>query len=366
MKTFFNQLNIKGHLLMAISYLIPVVCGAGFMIAIGMALGGDSSTDLTKTGYSFWDVLATLGGAGLGMLPVVIATGIAYSIADKPGIAPGLVIGLTANAVGSGFIGGLIGGFLAGYLVVLIIKYTKMPNWAKGLMPMLVIPFIASLIGGLIMVYVIGAPITQFTHILTEYLQSLSGTSKLIYGIIIGVLASVDYGGPINKTVFAFVLTLQAQGIHEPITALIVVNTATPIGFAFAYWIGRLMRKNIYKKVEVETLKTAFPMGIIEIVEGVLPIVLNDIIRCVIATGIGGAVGGAISMVMNADSKVPFGGMLAIPTMSQPLGFVIAIVANVVVTALVLVLLKKPVNESEEMIDEIEEDDIELGDIKVY
>ena len=199
------------------------------MIAIGMALGGDSSTDLTKTGYSFWDVLATLGGAGLGMLPVVIATGIAYSIADKPGIAPGLVIGLTANAVGSGFIGGLIGGFLAGYLVVLIIKYIKMPNWAKGLMPMLVIPFIASLVGGLIMVYVIGAPITQFTHILTEYLQSLSGTSKLIYGIIIGVLASVDYGGPINKTVFAFVLTLQAQGIHEPITALIVVNTATPI-----------------------------------------------------------------------------------------------------------------------------------------
>ncbi|MCY1049295.1 PTS fructose transporter subunit IIC, partial [Mammaliicoccus sciuri] len=111
MKTFFNQLNLKGHLLTAISYLIPVVCGAGFMIAIGMALGGDSSTDLTKTGYSFWDVLATLGGAGLGMLPVVIATGIAYSIADKPGIAPGLVIGLTANAVGSGFIGGLIGGF---------------------------------------------------------------------------------------------------------------------------------------------------------------------------------------------------------------------------------------------------------------
>ncbi|MGX1436349.1 PTS fructose transporter subunit IIC [Mammaliicoccus sciuri] len=366
MKTFFNQLNLKGHLLTAISYLIPVVCGAGFMIAIGMALGGDSSTDLTKTGYSFWDVLATLGGAGLGMLPVVIATGIAYSIADKPGIAPGLVIGLTANAVGSGFIGGLIGGFLAGYLVVLIIKYIKMPNWAKGLMPMLVIPFIASLIGGLIMVYVIGAPITQFTHILTEYLQSLSGTSKLIYGIIIGVLASVDYGGPINKTVFAFVLTLQAQGIHEPITALIVVNTATPIGFAFAYWIGRLMRKNIYKKVEVETLKTAFPMGIIEIVEGVLPIVLNDIIRCVIATGIGGAVGGAISMVMKADSKVPFGGMLAIPTMSLPLGFVIAIAANVIVTALVLVLLKKPVNESEEMVDEIEEDDIELGDIKVY
>ncbi|MCD8816217.1 PTS fructose transporter subunit IIC [Staphylococcus arlettae] len=365
MISIMNKLNLKTHLLTAISYLIPVVCGAGFLIAIGMALGGDSSADLTKAGYSFWDVLAVIGGLGLGLLPVIIATGIAYSIADKPGIAPGVIIGLTANGVGAGFIGGLIGGFIAGYLVLGIIKYVKLPNWAKGLMPMLVIPFIASLIGGLIMVYVVGAPIGLFTQWLTEYLQSLSGTSKLLYGILIGVLASIDYGGPINKTVFAFVLTLQAQGIHEPITALIVVNTATPLGFALAHWVSKLFKKQIYQQVEVETLKTAFPMGLIEIVEGVLPIVLNDIVRCVIATGVGGAVGGAISMVLGGNAQVPFGGFLVLPTMSQPLVFVLAVLANMVVTAFMLAILKKQVDKSEELADEMEEEDIDLSDLKI-
>lgn len=365
MKSFINNLSFKSHLLTAISYLIPVVCGAGFLIAIGMAFGGDSSADLTKTGYSFWDVLAVIGGKGLQLLPVIIATGISYSIADKPGIAPGVIIGLTSIAVGADFIGGLIGGFLTGYLVLLIIQYVKLPNWAKGLMPMLVIPFIASLIGGLIMVYVIGVPIGAFTHWLTEYLQSLNGTSKLFYGILIGVLASIDFGGPINKTVFAFVLTLQAQHIHEPITALIVVNTATPLGFVLAHWVAKLFKKNIYKKVEIETLKIAFPMGLIEIVEGVLPIALNDIIRSVIATGIGGAVGGAISMVLGGNAQVPFGGFLVLPTMSQPFTFVVAVLANVVVTAIVLTILKRPVHEVEGVQDEIEEEDIDLNDIKI-
>lgn len=365
MKKILGKLKLKTHLLTAISYLIPVVCGAGFLIAIGMAFGGDSSMDLTKVGYSFWDVLAVIGGLGLGLLPVIISTGIAYSIADKPGIAPGVIIGLTANIVGAGFIGGLIGGFMAGYLVLLVIQFIKLPNWAKGLMPMLVIPFIASLVGGLLMVYVVGVPIGAFTEWLTEYLQSLSGTSKLMYGLLIGVLASIDYGGPINKTVFAFVLTLQAQGIHEPITALIVVNTATPIGFAFAYWVAKLFKKRIYKKVEVETLKTAFPMGLIEIVEGVLPIVLNDIVRCVIATGIGGAIGGAISMVLGGNAQVPFGGFLVLPTMSQPLVFVIAVVANVIVTALILTILKREVDETESAEEEMEEEEINLSDLKI-
>lgn len=362
-----KELNLKGHMLTAISYLIPVVCGAGFIIAIGMAMGGSSAADLTKAGNSFWDVLAVIGAQGLGMLPVIIATGIAFSIADKPGIAPGLVVGLTAKVVGAGFIGGLIGGFIAGWLVFTILKFIKVPNWAKGLMPMLIVPFIASLIGGLIMVYVIGTPITLFTEFLTNYLNSLSSTSKLFYGLMIGALASIDYGGPINKTVFAFVLTMQAQGVNEPITALIVVNTATPLGFAAAHWIAKAFQKRIYTQVEVETLKTAFPMGIIEIVEGVMPIVLNDIVRCVIATGLGGSVGGAISMVMNGDATVPFGGFLVLPTMTQPFSFVLAVLANVLVTGLALTLLKKPVTaEQDQQESSVVEEEISLDDIQIF
>lgn len=362
-----KELNLKGHLLTAISYLIPIVCGAGFLIAIGMAFGGTSQAQLIQGEFSIWDALATMGGAGLGLLPVVIATGISYSISGKPGIAPGFIIGLTANAIGAGFIGGLLGGYLAGYLVVGTLKYIKVPKWAKGLMPTLIIPFLTSVVGGLMMVYVIGLPIAAFTSLLTNALDSLGSSSLLVFGGVIGLLSGVDYGGPINKTVFAFVLTMQAEGLNGPITALQLVNTATPIGFGLAYFIAKVFRKNIYTPVEVETLKSAVPMGVINIVEGVIPIVMNDIVRGVIATAIGGAAGGAVSMALGADATVPFGGVLMIPTMSRPWAGVTALVVNILVTGVTLALIKKNVTEDEmSKQTEIEEADINLDDIQIF
>ncbi|MFM9277454.1 PTS fructose transporter subunit IIC [Paenibacillus jiagnxiensis] len=358
-----KKLNLKGHLLTAISYLIPVVCGAGFLIAIGMGFGGDSSADLTGS-FTFWDALARMGALGLGLLPAVISTGISYSIAGKPGIAPGFIIGLTANAIGAGFIGGILGGFVAGYLTIAIIKHIKVPNWAKGLLPTVIVPFFSSIIGGLIMVYIIGIPIAAFTSLLTDALNGLGSSSKLVFGAIIGLLSGVDFGGPLNKTAFAFVLTLQAEGINGPITALQLVNTATPIGFGLAYFIAKIFRKNIYSRSEVETLKSAVPMGVINIVEGIIPIVMNDIVRCVIAVAIGGAAGGATTMVLGADAQVPFGGVLMLPTMSQPWTGAVAILVNVLVTGVSLALLKKNVNQEDEKVD-VEEDDIDLDDIQI-
>lgn len=334
-----NKLNLKGHLLTAISYLIPIVCGAGFLIAIGMALGGKPNANL-EISFSLWDAMAVMGAAGLGLLPVIISTGISYSIAAKPGIAPGFIIGLTAKAISAGFIGGILGGYIAGWLVLAILRYIKVPHWAKGLMPTLIIPFIASLVGGLVMIYVIGEPIA--------------------------LLSGIDFGGPINKTVFAFALTMQAEGLNETVTALQLVNTATPIGFGLAYFIAKMIGKNIYSTAEVETLKSAVPMGVVNIVEGVIPLVMNDIIRSIIATGIGGFAGGATAMILGADAKVPFGGFLMIPTMSKPWAGIIAILVNVVVTGLVLAIIKK--NISKENLDEVienEEEDISLDDIKI-
>ncbi|SFM07506.1 PTS system, fructose-specific IIC component [Gracilibacillus orientalis] len=362
-----KELNLKGHLLTAISYLIPIVCGAGFLIAIGMGFGGSSQDQLIQGEFSFWDALATMGGAGLGLLPVVIATGISYSFAEKPGIAPGFIIGLTANAIGAGFIGGILGGFLSGYLAVAILKYLKVPKWAKGLMPTLIIPFLTSIIGGLIMVYIIGSPISAFTSLLTNGLNSLGSSSLLVFGGVIGLLSGVDFGGPINKTVFAFVLTMQAEGVNGPITALQLVNTATPIGFGLAYFIAKLFRKNIYTTVETETLKSAVPMGVINIVEGVIPIVMNDIIRCVIATAVGGTAGGAVSLLLGADATVPFGGVLMLPTMTNPWTGVAALLVNILVTGVTLALIKKNKTQDEMSLQtETEEDDIDLDDIKVY
>lgn len=360
-----RELKLKEHLLTAISYLIPIVCGAGFLIAIGMGFGGTSQGQLIQGEFTIWDALATMGGAGLGLLPVVISTGISFSISGKPGIAPGFIIGLTANAIGAGFIGGILGGYIAGYLVQVILKKINVPKWAKGLMPTLIIPFIASILGGIIMVYIIGAPISAFTNMLTNALNSLGSSSLLVFGAVVGLLSGIDYGGPINKTVFAFVLTMQAEGLNGPITALQLVNTATPIGFGLAYFIAKIFKKNIYTAVEVETLKSAVPMGVINIVEGVIPVVMNDIVRCVTATAIGGAAGGAVSMVLGADATVPFGGVLMIPTMSRPLAGIAALVVNILVTAIALAILKKDVSKVEETL-EVEEAEISLDDIQVF
>ncbi|MDL5039655.1 PTS fructose transporter subunit IIC [Heyndrickxia coagulans] len=359
-----KKLNLKGHLLTAISYLIPVVCGAGFLIAIGMAFGGTSQDAIVQGKFSIWDALATMGGATLGLLPAVISTGISASIAGKPGIAPGFIIGLTAHAIGAGFIGGILGGYIAGYLAVAILKHLKVPKWAKGLMPTLIIPFLTSIIGGLIMVYIIGIPIAAFTSLLTHALNTLGSSSKLLFGGIIGVLSIVDFGGPINKTVFAFVLTLQAEKINGPITALQLVNTATPIGFGLAYFIAKVFRKNIYTTVEIEALKSAVPMGFINIVEGVIPIVMNDIVRCITAAAIGGAAGAATTMMLGADAKVPFGGILMLPTMTHPWTGAVAILVNVLVTAFAVTLLKKNVSQEDVQV-EVEEDDIDLDNIEI-
>lgn len=356
-----RELNVKGHLLTAISYMIPVVCGAGFLIAIGMGMGGNTSADLTQVGFSLWDVMAVMGAAGLGLLTMIIATGISYSIADKPGIAPGIIIGLTANAISAGFLGGILGGFLSGYLVLSIIKYVKLPTWAKGLMPTLIIPFLTSIIGGLVMVYIIGTPIAYLTQMLMDFLNNLGSSSLLVFGLVIGLLSGVDFGGPINKTVFAFVLAMQAEGLNGPITALQLVNTATPIGFGLAYFIAKMFGKEIYTKLEIETLKSAVPMGFINIVEGVIPIVMNDMVKAVSATAVGGAVGGAIALVLGADATVPFGGILMIPTMSNPWAGVLALVANVIVTGCTFALLKKAVSvQVEELVYVEEELDLEL------
>lgn len=364
MKDIWKKLNIKGHLLTAISYLIPIVCGAGFLVAIGMAFGGSSHSALVQGQFSFWDALATMGGTALGLLPVIISTGISYSIAGKPGIAPGFVVGLSANAISAGFIGGMIGGYIAGFIALWILKNVKVPDWAKGLMPTVIVPLLSSLISGLLMIYIIGIPIAAFTTWLTNFLQGMGSSSMLAFGLVIGFLSIVDFGGPINKTVYAFTLTLLASGVNEPVTALQLVNTSTPIGFGLAFFIAKLLHKNIYAKEQVETLKSAVPMGVLNIVEGVIPIVMNDVVRAIIAASIGGAAGGATSMVLGADSTVPFGGFLMLPTMTRPWTGFLAILVNVVVTGVVYAVIAKNKTE-EEFAEEVEEEDISFDDIEI-
>lgn len=356
-----KKVKIKEPALTAISYLIPVVVAGGFLLAIGNLMGGKSITALNGI-TSLPDALTTSGGLIMGVLPLVVAAGISFAIADKPGIAPGMVVGLVSSTIGAGFLGGLIGGYIAGWATLAIIKYIKVPKWAAGLMPTLIIPFLASLIAGLFMFYVLGGPIASLTKILTVYLKSLDSNQKFLYGAIIGLLASVDYGGPINKTVFALVLSFQAEGVNEPITCLILASMVTPFGFTIAHFIAKSFHKKIYTQEEIETLKTAFPMGLFEITEGSLPIVLNDLWKSIIATGLGGAVGGGLSMLWGADSQIPASGLFAIPTMTKPIGFIIALIVGSLVTGIVYAVIKKPVSD---VVNEKEENDLNLNDLKI-
>lgn len=357
--------NLKQHALTAISYLIPVVVSAGFCLALGSLLGGGTIDDI-KEPYNYFDVMYTMGGLVLGMLPVVISTGIAFSISDKPGIAPGFLVGMISINMNAGFIGGFIGGYIAGYFTKFLKDRLKVPMWAEGLKPMLIIPFISSLVIGFIMYYILGFPIALMTETLNDFLLGLDTSQKLLFGLIIGVLSAVDYGGPINKVVFAFLLSLQSEGINEPMAVLMLASMVTPFGMTIAYFLQKLFKKNIYTKMEVETLKTAFPMGVCMITEGCYPIIFNDLWRCIVSTGIGAGIGGALSMIWDAGSPVPHGGLFAMVTMTNPLSWFLALAIGSFIVAIVLFVLKKPVSVDEiKELTEEDEKDINFSELKI-
>lgn len=360
-----KSIGFKKHLMTAISFFLPIVVASGFLLAIGNMMDGVTIESFTD-GFSFADTMTTMGGYGLGLLPMIVSCAISYSIADKPGIAPGLITGMTASGIGAGFLGGMIGGYLSGLVVIGLTAGIKVPKWMDGLMPTLVLPFLSSFIGGLVMYYVIGTPINWITEMVTGYLSNLDTSSLFLYGAVIGVLSSIDYGGAINKVVFAFVFALFSEGIYEPITVLILASMVTPFGLTIAYFLGKIIRKNIFNRQEIDTLKTAFPMGICQITEGCFPIVLNDLARNVIATGVGGAVGGGLSMLWGADSRIPASGMFAVATMTRPWAFIGALLAGSFVTGITILLLKKPVDPNAEIIqEEKEEEDISWDDLTI-
>ncbi|MDM8213874.1 PTS fructose transporter subunit IIC [Enterococcus hirae] len=357
--------NLKQHALTAISYLIPIVVSGGFMLAFGSLLHGTTIQNI-QHGYSFPDVMYTMGGLVLGMLPVVIGTGISFSIADKPGIAPGFLVGLISINMNAGFIGGFIGGYIAGYLTKFLRDKIKVPTWAEGLKPMLIIPFISSLAVGFIMYYILGYPIAAFTQALNEFLLGLDTSQKLMFGLIVGVLSAVDYGGPINKVVFAFLLSLQAEGINQPMAVLMLASMVTPFGMTMAYFFQKIFHKNIYDRMEVETLKTAFPMGVCMITEGCYPIIFNDLWRCIVSTGIGAGIGGALSMYWGAASPVPHGGLFAMVTMTKPLAWFAALIIGSLIDAILLFILKKPVAvDSVKLQNTEDEKDIDFSELKI-
>lgn len=358
-----NKFNFRKHLMTAISYLIPFVSASGMLMVIGNILGGQGQEAYSST-MSIPDLLTTIGGSSLGLIPIIVSSGIAYSIADRAGIAPGVILGILCQVNGYGFLGGIIAGFLVGILSKWLLQNLKVPQWFQGLLPQLILPLTVALVVALMMQYVIGIPINWLTTSLVSFLEKMQGnqSSAILFGAIIGILSAIDYGGAINKVVFAFSIGLLSEGVGGPIANLIQASMVAPFGLTIGYFISKALNNSLYSDKEIDSLKTAFVMGVFQITEGSFPIILNDLVRITICTALGSAVSGALIAYFGVSSSVPSGGIVAMPGFNKPWLWLLSLIIGSVVFAIALQFLKRKPNELDTVEKEVDED-LSLDDL---
>jgi PTS system fructose-specific IIC component len=329
------------HLMTGVSFMIPFVVAGGILLAIGFAIGGIYVFNEKGT---FGQIIFQTGQTAFGLMIPVLGGYIAYSIADRPGLVPGFVGGALASTIGAGFLGALLAGFIAGYTVVLIKKVIKLPKSLEGLMPVLIIPVLATLVIGLVMLY-LGSPITFVNKAMSDGLMSLNNGSRVILGLVIGLMMAFDMGGPVNKAAYVFgtaTLATAANGASPIMAAVMAAGMVPPLGLALATTIA----KNKFTLAEREAGKAAWALGISFITEGAIPFAAADPIRVIPSIMAGSAVTGMLSMFFNCTLKVPHGGIfvLAIPGVVGNLGmYIVSIVVGTAVSAGLLTALKKKV-----------------------
>ena len=337
-----ERTGIYKHLMTGVSFMLPFVVAGGILIALGFAIGG---IYVYKVPGSFGETIFSTGKAAFALFVPVLGAYIAYSIADRPGIAPGMVGGLLAVSNGSGFLGAMIAGFAAGYIVLAIKKYVKVPKSMAGLMPILIIPVLSTLIMGLAMFYIIGKPVALFNTSLTAWLSSLSGANAALLGIILGCMMAFDMGGPFNKVAYTFATATLASGKPSAIMAAVMVAGMVP---PLALALSTVITKKKYTLTEREAGKVNWVLGLSFITEGAIPFAAADPLRVIPSLMAGSAVAGALSMIFKATIIVPHGGIwvLPIPNVVQNLfPYLIALVVGTVVSALILSVVKKTVQE---------------------
>lgn len=364
MKKIISWNDVKQCILTGISYFIPLVVGAGLTMAIGRAIAGTDVANLGTSGIGYW--MYQTGNLGMQLMVPMLCAYIAFSLGEKPALAPGFIIGWVAYNLNTGFIGGMLGGVLIGIIVRLCKEYIHLPASIASLKGMLVIPFLATAIGGIIMYAVIQGPITWLMAQLTAILASLSSGSRFLYGGVLGAFVTFDFGGPVNKAATAFVNALYTEGITDAKVVQIMCSMTQPFGIAIAALIAR----NKFTKAEKETLKAAVPMGCFMISEGVIPIAARDLVRVVFACVCGAFVCGGLSMMWGNSSELLNGGFIAFPFFGDPLRALLCLAIGSVVTGVILAAIKKPVDQDEEsdaldLGEELSEDELEDLDIEI-
>lgn len=340
-----------------ISYMIPFVAAGGILVALGFVFEaitvpnlGDVNTKaildsatLFNLGDVHWTlylgaVLQTIGSFGLGLMVPALAAYIAYGLAQRPGIAPGFIAGSVALAVNAGFLGGIVGGILAG-LIAYALGTLKLPRWLGSMMPVVITPLVTSLVAGLAMYLLLGAPLAWVMTTLQDWLTSMSGGSALLLGLILGAMMASDLGGPINKAAYLFATAGLSSGatVNQEIMAAVIISGMVP---PLAMALATTLRPKLFNENERENGKAAWLLGASFISEGAIPFASADPARVIPSTIVGGALAGAISMGAHVASPAPHGGIWIIGLAQNPLMFLAAVVAGTVVSALLYVVLK--------------------------
>ncbi|MDZ5620848.1 fructose-specific PTS transporter subunit EIIC [Nocardioides sp. HM23] len=367
--------RVRRILMTGVSYMIPFVAAGGLLIALGFLLAGYEITgpggeivsnntffdlpdpDASGLPHALLDsgflaylgaIFFVLGATAFKFLVPALAGYIAYAIADRPGIAPGFVMGALAVDLGgfglaqSGFLGGIVGGILAGVVALWVTRW-KVATWARGLMPVLVIPLLATLVAGLVMVSVLARPLGWLMERLSDGLNDMSGSNAIILGVVLGLMMAFDMGGPLNKVAYAFATTglaAASTATDAPelrvMAAVMLAGMVPPIALALA----TVVRPRLFSPAERESGKAGWLLGASFITEGAIPFAAADPVRVIPSIMLGSAVTGGLSQAFDVSLRAPHGGVFVLFAVDGVLGFVIALVAGVLVAAASVIALK--------------------------
>ncbi|MEU2906341.1 fructose-specific PTS transporter subunit EIIC [Streptomyces globisporus] len=338
--------RLRTYLMSGVSYMVPFVAAGGLLIALSFAIGGYEIASAKSVADHFvwgeadsWAALLNqIGSAAFAFLVPVLAGYIAYGMADRPALVPGFVGGSIALTVNAGFLGGLVAGLLAG-AVVMAIQRVPVHATLRGIMPVLVIPLIASAVVGILMFIVVGKPIASLQNALTDWLNDLSGSNAVILGVVLGLMMCFDMGGPLNKVAYAFAvggLADPTDGSLKVMAAVMAAGMVPPLAMALATTV----RKKLFTKTERENGRAAWVLGASFITEGAIPFAAADPLRVIPSVMAGGAVTGALSMAFGATLRAPHGGVFVVPLIGEPFLYLLAIAAGTLVATALVVLLK--------------------------
>lgn len=367
-------------LMTGVSYMIPFVAAGGLLIALAFLLGGyeialGSTVDGASVNtaqhivlnHSLFDLpdpadyqiagaeltrsplltylgalLMVLGGAAFGFLVPALSGYIAYAIADRPGIAPGFVMGAISVLIGAGFLGGIVGGVLAGVVALWVARW-RVPVWSRGLMPVLVIPLVATLLTGVVMLAVLSEPLSSLMEAMNDGLADMSGGSAILLGVLLGVMMAFDMGGPLNKVAYSFAtagLATAGAATDAPqlkiMAAVMLGGMVPPLALALA----TVLRPRLFSSAERENGKAAWALGASFITEGAIPFAAADPLRVIPAIVLGSGITGGLAQAFDVSLRAPHGGIFVLFAVDGVLGFVIALAAGVLAAAAAVIALK--------------------------